>query len=585
MTAFPAPAAPIASIDELKTFLAGLPPPEEGTIRVYRGQNRDFGKLLSTAHRSGGPVPGRDLWGYYTMHLVEDLKALSKENVETLDMLVFWVHAISQHYGPGTDYLDVTHSLETALWFAFRKFTRVQQRGVSGKGEELNKDDIITLHEFVRYDDWPEDAWLYVLDLPKAENILGREHGNVIDILDGAPAIFKKSGRIKAQQACLAFCSQHTDGGDLWKMRVCDPIPLKAGIAEGMLAELTTKVLFPSPAEDEWYHRFLQVPYSYCGYTQSGNLAAQKSIPVEMYIEKPDSTDPYFVDLLQSILTITPLLMYPVYETKDDREKEELAAATPVALLYPLLFNSPPVSSGDWQEGVLWFNLFAATAEEIAATGNGGVAAAGGAELLHNFFFEFSAAELGSWFEIDQQEGEAIWKRSIWFRAYRDNTVKVTMTVQVFPGCQMGTGEYTIAFDRGNGKLLSWTRGVATPDLLTNNELLCKILYVVMTIIGDIGPGIKLKPLPLLSTVSGDEKTFLVVGTDTTAFLKKGLLLPFSSKLYYNLYHRETGLPYKQSAETLSRGFTQKIKWEGMFCDMPLDVLYANFPPQVRRPG
>jgi hypothetical protein len=559
---------PIASLAELKTFLTSLPMPKEGYLRVFRGQNGNFGKLLSTAHRSEKPVAGRDLWGYYTMHLAENLKIQTGDKVNSLDLLVFWAHAISQHYGPGTDFLDVTHSLETALWFAFNKFTRFEIKAVSGQGEGLNKQDTFTFHELVRYDRWPDNGWLYVLDLPKSNDIFGRVHGNVIDILDGAPAIFKKSGRIKAQEACLAFCDRKVNGGNLWSMLVCDPIEMKPELADSPDSAITTRVLFPSPKDDEWYHRFLQVPYSYSGFAETGNLTAKKTIPVEMYTEKLDLNDSYFTDLMGAILTITPLLTYPDYPVKDQQEKDELAAAIPIMMIYPLQFNCAAVSTGDWHEGILWNNLFISPEKDKDHSSN---------ELLYNLFFEFSPAELASWYEIDQLGAADSWKRSIWFRAYRNKVIKASLIVQSFPSYESTILESTISFDAQKSKLLSHSISGGV-GLVSDNDILSKVLFIAMAIIGDLGSGVRLKPLPVCSTVTGKDTIFLIAGTEQSVYLKKSSFIPFSSKNYYSAYNLETDIPYKQVPECLEHGFTDQIKWDGLFCDIPMEILYAKFP-------
>jgi len=50
-----------------------------------------------------------------------------------LQILSLWLEAVAQHYASGSRYLDVTHSVESAAWFA-RKLIALRHLLFKGEG-------------------------------------------------------------------------------------------------------------------------------------------------------------------------------------------------------------------------------------------------------------------------------------------------------------------------------------------------------------------------------------------------------------------------------------------------------------------
>jgi FRG domain-containing protein len=114
---------PFNDYSELNAYINSLPPAKPGHVRFFRGQYKDFGNMRPTGVRI--PLRNERIWRQYCRMLATDmLVQLGLEVEEALsktEVWAYWYYAIVQHYGPGTHLLDVTHSLDVALWFALHK--------------------------------------------------------------------------------------------------------------------------------------------------------------------------------------------------------------------------------------------------------------------------------------------------------------------------------------------------------------------------------------------------------------------------------------------------------------------------------
>jgi FRG domain-containing protein len=98
--------------DELSKF--GEPPP--GYVRVFRGQTRDHGCMLPSGLRPGA-IRRDPVWDYcVTQFAMERFGAANLGSLSEHEIV-----AIAQHYGVGSPFLDVTRSLDVALWFALHQ--------------------------------------------------------------------------------------------------------------------------------------------------------------------------------------------------------------------------------------------------------------------------------------------------------------------------------------------------------------------------------------------------------------------------------------------------------------------------------
>ena len=156
---------------ELDSYIDSLPPPEPRHIRVFRGQYKDHENLKPTGVRT--PLRNEGVWRQYCKLLATEMlmrQGLSAdEALSQSDLWAYWYYAIVQHYGPGTHLLDVTHSLDVALWFALHRAItnkrinlQFQYTNPKSPGPTLDRKD-----DWTSYEKWREaPGVLYIFDVP-----------------------------------------------------------------------------------------------------------------------------------------------------------------------------------------------------------------------------------------------------------------------------------------------------------------------------------------------------------------------------------------------------------------------------------
>lgn len=172
------------------------------SVRLYPrfcGQNRDFGVMLPTGLR-GKRMPGDAIWNCYSWHLGIDLKRHEPECEIDDDVLNFCVRAMAQHYGPGSEFLDVTRSKGVALWFALNEFNECKVACPVDPPPKL-LDAPYALTRSGSVDVWryrpTASGVLYVFLVPEWDGVGRPGHGHVIDLPKRAPRPFTSSERIR----------------------------------------------------------------------------------------------------------------------------------------------------------------------------------------------------------------------------------------------------------------------------------------------------------------------------------------------------------------------------------------------------
>jgi hypothetical protein len=167
---------------------------------------------------------------------------------------------IFQHYGGRSQYLDVTTSVQVALWFAHHAFRMEEMPLLPPDASAIPTYDVA----------WYEPAWKakrkamgYVLVLAPgmpAEDGAGHSsrHGDFIDLL---PNLF--ATRIARQKAGLVYSDKRVDSGDLRQFvrRIFRfALPLKG--APRFVMHTSTDRLFPPPNKDSMFRDLLaSVPF------------------------------------------------------------------------------------------------------------------------------------------------------------------------------------------------------------------------------------------------------------------------------------------------------------------------------------
>ena len=75
----------LESIADVRSFVASLPAPKPGRVRVFRGQNRDYGSLVPSSFRNPEEARSRAIWRVYSHYLAQN-----GGSVQNLPVGVFW---------------------------------------------------------------------------------------------------------------------------------------------------------------------------------------------------------------------------------------------------------------------------------------------------------------------------------------------------------------------------------------------------------------------------------------------------------------------------------------------------------------
>lgn len=487
---------------EILNTLDQLPSPKRGHIRVYRGQTKDFGKMIPSGLR-GDKVERRILWNLYSHIISEDLLSQlgsvhqSKIQNQNLNSLFLWVYAIAQHYGPGSNFLDVTHSLEVALWFALHQAEKFETTAVIGDPGLIDfKNDLLINHCCIKYTSWPDEpGYLYVFDVPKWSGKLAPNHGELLDLAE-APKPFSSCKRIIAQKACLLSSKKSVNKGDLSSYYACEPLRVVWPIKGDISIDSPAEYLFPPPKHDDWYAKFLSIPVTLKPRPEKNVFCFELPLEIPQYL----SDDPnILIDLYSRGTAIKPPLFY--LELTRDLPKKGimkslitnyfLAKATPILLEGPLLYSTPPISSDMWNESILSDDL-----DDAVDVIDQKTQQKAGSVSLRNVFIEFSTLEKSGWERVESS-GESIELiRGIWILRRSDYYI-INVFNQIFPsGHILNSGPLLVRYNRNLSRFQLVNNWKDRQDL---NQLdkLAKPFYAALTLFRDLSTKEKPSPYPL----------------------------------------------------------------------------------------
>jgi hypothetical protein len=517
----------VASYSELKAALKTLPNVEAGKVRVFRGQTCDYPTLLPRALRpakGGQAIQKQVVWLCYSQILYHSLlpEFLQKSGETTMEMLQafgLWVHAVAQHYGPGSDFLDVTHSVEVALWFALHEIQTHHGSGVIGPpGAPDPMRDHPMLVELVSYAPCHEPGYLYVFDLPKWDGESVAPLGAVVDVAE-APIIFSSSKRMQAQAACLVYCrndkQQHLD---LKTLRVPGtPIQVQRPMAG--LGGLDRRVpdLFPSPEQDPWYARLLSVPMCYAPDPAPPRL--QKCIPVTVYFD-PENAE-YVRELRFRNWIVSPPLLHRWVEGAAHNAPASdviqlVAQAAPIILEAPMVFPYPPGDSDLWHQGLL-----ASDIPDSCMTYNLATQLPEMAVPLNNVLFEFSPLEKSHWEKVVKDNAPMNVLRGVWLRRQpNQDEIEAGLFYQNLPGEDPNNFvAFRLRYDPALGEFVLMTAQGKPPLRISQNadiaREIIKPIFVALMLLRHLSTKVKPDPSPAAKmgiVESGQEKSLFILG-------------------------------------------------------------------------
>ncbi len=411
----------IDTYTELLREIAKLASPPPGHVRVFRGQTKNYDKMLPSGLR--GQIRSKSTWHYYAMRIAKDLLVTENEEPHPWDsnLLTFsekeamWVEAIAQHYGPGSRFLDVTRSLHVALWFALHATRPVKADNTLGPpGAKDPAQDVIYTESWTEYYKWDAGpGFLYVFDVPEYQSENSLQHGDLLDLSKARP-IFSQSKRIQAQVACLIAADPTVDYGNLKSFFACDPIQVQWPMyGAPPLVNASTEEIFPDPSQDAWYERFISLPLTYQA-KDAGSLSLARPLEVTLYSYRARDQ---MIEVLRRTKHVRPtrfeqldtLTMDLSNSVSGQRSSFHLKEASHILLDTPIMSWLPAANSQRWNHGILAGDM-SDNVETLDLATNRPC----GAASLTNVYFEFCPMEVTGWEQLSNPNGKIEWLGGVW---------------------------------------------------------------------------------------------------------------------------------------------------------------------------
>jgi hypothetical protein len=555
-----------STLSELKAAIAALPPSPPGTVRVFRGQTRDYPSLAPSGLRR--TPRARAIWHAYSGHLYAGLMSEVREHTTDLSMVdlqahSLWFEAVAQHYGPGSDFLDVTHSLDMALWFALNKSRMVKASNVIGPdGPPDPINDHPTSMDLVRYGPWTETGYLYVFDLPLWDGEGIAKPGTVVD-LARAPEIFASSARIRTQSGCLVYC-RNRDGSalDLRKLLTGGkPLQVRRPMTGAAMLDRRVADIYPSPKEDAWFARLLSVPMTYAPQPPPPTL--QRPIPVMVYFD-PDNRR-YVEEVHFHDVAVHPPLVHRMIP--EDRKGAQ--PLTVVVLEAPMVFPYPPGDSELWHHGLLWTDVPDRCVEYAF-----GQAAPERVVALDNVLFEFSLLEQIGWERVVNEGAKITSRRGVWMRRTGEQREAAILDQQV-PGDGVHVSAFIpLRYDAVRQRIMvTPPQDGPLPFPIDTVAEIAKPIIIALMLLRHLSPAMKCEPSPRVSMRTGEtQKILLGVARDAARLYRVRAGEPNSD--WFVL--RDAGNPEEPFTDATQRAGMIELETKLPFRDIPLAELKAG---------
>lgn len=483
------------------------------------------------------PLRNERIWRQYCRMLATDMLVRQGMEVEAAlsksDLWAYWYYAIVQHYGPGTHLLDVTHSMNVALWFALHKASTNKQwdikfvsSGPTSYGPDLHRQD-----EWTSYHEWHESpGFIYIFDVPEwvPPDLPG--HGVLVDLARG-PEVFTRSERIQAQQACLIAADAQKSNGDLAEFLAHPPIQVQWPMTGCGVVNLQTNALFPSPAEDEWYARLLFLPIVHQVWHEEPHWRMAHPVELSLYTEHLESSmyavqfKPLQPPLLFPWLIEAALLVKPPAEAVYE-QAARFFQTVPILLEAPIFRLQLEHDVERWDHEQLVSNLPDVLGVIDWVSGE----ISEDPVLLNDVLFELSPLECVGWTDLLRTGGELFVPRGVHLVRQDEFEWRLQLFSQVAPKEQVHVRfkePAAIRFDRPSRRLQIEDED-GWKDISTD-PFAAKFLFVA---------------LELLRALSPDSRTSFVAFVETAhVVLKRGPDIGLGLH-YFFMRHPKTNEPH-----------------------------------------
>jgi hypothetical protein len=495
----------ISDYSELLAAIAALPKPPARTVRVFRGQTTDYPKLYPSGLRRSPRA--MSIWRTYAGHLYAGLapdRDAGNLSMQDLQAHSLWFSALAQQYGPGSDFLDVSYSIDIAVWFALNKAKMVTATGLIGPDGPPNPTlDHPTSAELVGYEPWEdkEGGCIYVLDLPLWNGEGLAQAGQVVDLAK-APEIFASSPRMRAQSGCLIYCRKDDyTPFDVRELLVAGtPLRVRRPMTGTTAHHRRVADIYPSPVQDEWFARFLSVPMTYSA--QPAPPTLQRSIPVVVYYDRGNQR--YLVEVHFHDVAIQPPLAHRIVPEFQTRPSANEPSPTIILLEAPMVFPYPPADSDQWHHGLLWTDV-----PDRCPEYHFGLDGPAGEVSLANIFFEFSLLEGIGWEQAIHKRATIDLTRGVWLRR-SGTTVEAMILRQETPGgAVQSIGFLSLFYDFSLRRIMiALPKGDEKAIPIDALGDLGKPVIVALMLLRYLSPTLKYQPTPTLVT----DRTNILLG-------------------------------------------------------------------------
>jgi|CZKJ01.1.fsa_nt_gi hypothetical protein len=539
-TSAPNERKPLQDYASVLQAIRSLPTPAPGRVRVFRGQTEDHPKMLASAFRPKAKMLNSSLFNLSTRVVAQDLLRQIDTNLE-LDMMMFWLEAVAQHYGPGSSYLDVTHSLEVALWFALHESQTHEVKALHGPGVAPDpRNDIVRTESWLGFGRWEKTGYLYVFDVRKWRSGEDVGHGDLIDLAAAPPVFF--SSRMRAQSGCLLTSGPDPKKTNLRDCLATTPIPVGWPMTGASGLNRATEDMFPGPKQDNWYKRFLSIPLVPQPDPTTKEMTMGHPLPLTVY--SPDQQK-RVREVMECANGLLPALMYSsigdqtldLYDPQSQKYvKQLLRDATILILESPLRFFTPPADYDGWNQGLLCGDISDSIyAFDVSAQRAGLVS-------LRNVFVEFSpldSPELSrpedswrGWLKrlVKGQRVPATVLRAVWL-VRSGSQLSVSVFYQNLSNNQVTTIQMRrIALDSSTGIIRYGLRpqnpGASQSQTqwedLAKFTTLTKPVFTVLYVLRELSPILKAAPFPEAVSDAGtdNQKTLVRVSKESARLLR-----------------------------------------------------------------
>jgi hypothetical protein len=292
---------------------------------------------------------------------------------------------------------------------------------------------------------------------------------------------------MRAQSACLIYC--HNEDSSPFDVRSLlvegTPLRVRRPLKGTSAPDMRVADIYPSPAKDEWFARFLSVPMTYAAQPSPPTL--RRSIPVAVYYDKGNQKyldEVHFHDVAKQ-----PVLVHRVIP--------ELHApgngATIVLLEAPMVFPYAPADSDKWHHGLLWTDLPDRCAEY--AFGN---AKPAGEVSLSSVFFEFSLLENIGWERAINNKIKMELNRGVWLRRSGEKVEAAIVMQNADGGVQM-IGFLSLFYDPAQRRVMALLpTGDQKAIPISDLDEFGKLIIVALMLLRNLSTALKCQPTPML---------------------------------------------------------------------------------------